>query len=125
MAVITDKLRAVMSLDPSAPVIDFEETWFSWGQLKSVVDMIEVFLEEVGCPSGGRVGVLLRNRPGHVAAFLAVLATDRCLVTLNPLYPDDTLKSDIEDLDVPVVIGDSGRNCKVPASCHRHRCSAR
>jgi acyl-CoA synthetase (AMP-forming)/AMP-acid ligase II len=107
MATISEKLRAVMTLDPEAPVIDHNETWYSWAQLKSRVDEISAILAQNKVPTGGRVGVFLHNRPGHVAAILAVLATDRCLVTLNPIYPDAVLAGDVETLGAPVIIGEA------------------
>lgn len=107
MAIITDTLRAVMALDASAPVIDHHEVWYDWGTLNAQVDTIGELLSGLGLPPGGRVGALLHNRPGHVATILSVLASDRCLVTLNPLYPDKTLGPDIESLAVPVVIGEA------------------
>ena len=107
MAIITDTLKAVMSLDAHAPVIDHKESWYDWGTLSAQVDALDGMLARLGIPEGGRVGVLLHNRPGHVAAILAVLASDRCLVTLNPLYPDETLGTDIAGLSVPVVIGEA------------------
>jgi acyl-CoA synthetase (AMP-forming)/AMP-acid ligase II len=75
--------------------------------LKSRVDEISAILEQNKVPAGGRVGVFLHNRPGHVAAILAVLATDRCLVTLNPIYPDTVLAVDVETLGAPVIIGEA------------------
>ncbi|WP_084398974.1 class I adenylate-forming enzyme family protein [Henriciella aquimarina] len=107
MAVITQTLREVMSLDSNAPVIDFDEQWIDWGELAARVADIESLLEELGQGQGARIGALLHNGPGHIASILAVLASDRCLVTLNPVYPDETLGPDIEALGVPVVIGES------------------
>tara|TARA_R110001599_G_scaffold60755_9_gene168687 strand:+ start:3496 stop:5001 length:1506 start_codon:yes stop_codon:yes gene_type:complete len=107
MAIITDTLRAVMALDETAPVIDHKDVWYTWGKLNAQVNAISELLTGLDVPAGGRVGVLLHNRPGHVAAILSVLASDRCLVTLNPLYPDETLAGDIGSLAVPVVIGEA------------------
>ena len=108
MALITDKLRAIMAIDPAAAQIDFDGVDYSWGQIATAVGAIEAALDAMGLPAETRVGVLLRNRPGHVAAALAVLSTDRCLVTLNPILPDDKLHADIEGLALPAVIGDVG-----------------
>ena len=107
MAIITDTLRAVMALDETAPVIDHKDVWYTWGELNAQVNAISDLLAGLDVPVGGRIGVLLHNRPGHVAAILSVLASDRCLVTLNPLYPDETLGADIASLAVPVVIGEA------------------
>jgi long-chain acyl-CoA synthetase len=106
MALMTDKLRAIMALDPDRAEIDFEGADYSWGDLARVVSGIEAGLNGMGLPPEARVGILLRNRPGHIAAILAVLATDRCLVSLNPVLPDAKLFADIAGLGLPAIITD-------------------
>ena len=108
MALITAKLRAIMGVDPARAAIEFEGGDHSWGDLAQGVAAIEALLGELSLPPDARIGVLLRNRPGHVAAIVAVIAADRCLVTLNPLLPDAKLRADLAQLDLPVVIVDEG-----------------
>ena len=107
MALMTVKLRAIMALDPDRVEIDFEGTDYSWRQIAETVGGIEAALAAIGLPEDARIGVMLRNRPGHIAAIVAVLSSDRCLVTLNPVLPDTRLFADIEGLDLPVVIADA------------------
>ncbi|OHC98296.1 MAG: hypothetical protein A2885_12255 [Sphingopyxis sp. RIFCSPHIGHO2_01_FULL_65_24] len=107
MALMTDKLRAIMALEPDRTQIDFEGKDYSWRQIADNVRAIEEALGAMGLPEDARVGVMLRNRPGHVAAAAAVLSTDRCLVTLNPVLPDARLFADVETLRLPVVIADA------------------
>lgn len=106
MALITEKLRAIMAIDPDRAEIDFEGKDYSWRDLARIVRAIEDALDAMQLPAETRVGILLRNRPGHIAAILAVLSTDRCLVSLNPILPDATLYADIEGLGLPVIIAD-------------------
>jgi len=106
MALITDKLGAIMALDPSRAEIDFEGRDYSWGDIARNVRAIEQLLDAMGLPAETRIGVLLRNRPGHLAAIMAVLSTERCLVSLNPALPDDKLYADVEGLGLPVLIAD-------------------
>lgn len=106
MAGLSGKLRAIMAIDPARAEIDFEGRDFSWGDLADVVGRIGQALDAMGLPRDARVGVMLRNRPGHVAAIMAVLAGDRCLVSLNPVLPDATLFADVEGLGLPVLIAD-------------------
>lgn len=106
MAEITGKLRAIMALDPSRAEIEFEGRDYSWAALARVVGEAEAALDAIGLPRDARVGMLLRNRPGHIAGVVAVLASDRCLVTLNPLLPDDLLFADLAALALPAVIVD-------------------
>lgn len=107
MALMTEKLRAIMALDPERVEIDFEGVDYSWGEIAQSVRSIEAALATIGAPEDARIGVMLRNRPGHIAAIVAVLSTDRCLVTLNPILPDNRLFADIEGLGLPVVIADA------------------
>ena len=113
MAQITDKLRAIMALDPARAEIDFAGCDYTWGDLARVVGELEAALDAMRLPREARVGVLLRNRPGHVAAILAVLATDRCLVSLNPILPDERLWADLAALALPLVIADE-EDCARP-----------
>jgi long-chain acyl-CoA synthetase len=107
MALMTEKLRAIMALDPERTEIDFEGTDYSWAQLAATVRDIEAALEALNLPVDCRVGIMLRNRPGHIAAVIAVLSGDRCLVSLNPVLPDEKLFADVEGLNLPVIIADA------------------
>ncbi len=107
MALMTEKLRAIMAIDPERTEIDFEGRDYSWRQIADIVRAIEAALDRMKLPENARVGVMLRNRPGHIAAMVAVLSTDRCLVTLNPILPDAKLFGDVEGLGLPVIIADA------------------
>jgi len=107
MASMTEKLRAIMALDPDRTEIEFEGVDYSWARLAATVRGIEHSLSQLNLPEDCRVGVMLRNRPGHVAAIIAVLSTDRCLVSLNPIMPDEKLFADVEGLNLPVIIADA------------------
>ena len=87
-----------------APAIEFEGEWISWGLLQSVSRTIDGILHEHSLADGARVGVVLENRPEHVGAVLALMASRRCVVTLSPLQPPERLSADIERSDVPFVV---------------------
>ena len=50
--------------------------------------------------------MLLRNRPGHVAAFLGVLLAGGTVVTINPSRGDERTRADIAALRLPLVVGE-------------------
>ena len=58
----------------------------------------------------GQVGMLLRNRPAHVAAFLGVLLAGGTVVVINPSRGDERTKDDIAALELPVIIGERRRS---------------
>ena len=106
MGKLAETLRDVMAIDPAAPAIEFERRWLHWGELHASVGAITDALDALGLDAGSRVGVFLANRPGPLAALLAVISTDRCLVAINPAMPDDKLRADIGQLGLPVVVAE-------------------
>ncbi|WP_181784661.1 AMP-binding protein, partial [Pseudonocardia pini] len=73
-----------------------EAAWWTWGNLRAVARAVEETLEAAGLAGPGtRVGVVLENRPEHVGLLAAILAGERCVVTLSPLQPAARLSADI------------------------------
>lgn len=108
MVDFSELLRGVLSIDRNAQAIEFEGQWYSWGQLGDTIEAVQQALQQVGAVPDSRVGILLRNRPSQLAAALATIAHHYCMVSLNPLFPDDKLAADIEALKLPIVIGEAG-----------------
>jgi long-chain acyl-CoA synthetase len=97
---LSRRIAAVLDLDPDAQAVEYEGRWVSWGQLRAASRGIA---DTVG--PGARVGILLRNTPGHVAALLGVLLGGGCVVVVNPSRGEDRIKNDIAALDLPVIVG--------------------
>ena len=96
---LSQRIDDVLDLDPAAPALQFEGRWFTWGQVATVA-------RRIGAPAGrGRVGIMLRNEPVHVAALLGVLAVGGTVVVINPSRGDDRTRADLEALQLPVIIG--------------------
>jgi acyl-CoA synthetase (AMP-forming)/AMP-acid ligase II len=94
-----------MAIDPDAPALEFEQRWYSWGELRRTGDDVAETLASLGLGPGARVGVLLRNRPVPVGVALGVLRAEACLVTVNPLLGRERVQRDLEELGVSVVAG--------------------
>jgi acyl-CoA synthetase (AMP-forming)/AMP-acid ligase II len=101
---LSARIREVLSIDPSAEAIECEGRWYRWADLARWVSGVEDACSDAGVGPGAAVGVLLRNRPGIVGALLGVLATDRCLITLNPLQGDAKLADELRALRLPVLV---------------------
>lgn len=106
MSYISDTLSAVLAVDPDANVIDYQDTWYSWGELARSIRAISELLDDLGLGRDSRIGIMVRNRPDAAAAILAAVARDCCIVTINPMMPKEKLNPDLERLEVPVVIGE-------------------
>lgn len=90
----------VLDLQPAAHAIEFGGQWISWAQLRASAQRI------ADLTAGAEVGMLLRNRPGHVAAFLGVLLGGGTVVVINPSRGDERTKGDIARLQLPVIVGE-------------------
>jgi acyl-CoA synthetase (AMP-forming)/AMP-acid ligase II len=105
MTGLSESIRGVLAIDPAAPAIEFEQHWTSWGALDRILRELDGIFATAGLPAGARVGVLMRNHVLTAATLLQLVASDRCVVTLNPSLPDERLAADIAGLKVPVLIG--------------------
>lgn len=100
---LSRRIADVLTLQPDAHAIEYEGQWLSWAQLTDMAEKIRVLV-------GSRqpqVGILLRNKPTHVAALLGVLMGGATVVTINPSRGDERTKAEIEQLALPLVIGEA------------------
>lgn len=96
---LSQRIGRVLDLDPSAPALQYDGRWSSWGRLATLA-------RRIGALTGAaRVGIMLRNSPPHVAALLGVLEAGGTVVVINPSRGDDRTRADIAALGLPVLIG--------------------
>jgi acyl-CoA synthetase (AMP-forming)/AMP-acid ligase II len=70
-----------------------------------------------------QVGILLRNRPEHVATLIGVLLSGGTVVAINPSRGDDRTRADIDAMRLPRIIGarDDLRTLVAPSAPRRRR----
>ncbi|MCI3277931.1 class I adenylate-forming enzyme family protein [Streptomyces cylindrosporus] len=102
---IRDRLSRLLSeAAADAEAIEHQGEWWTWGQVQKTARQVTDALDAAGLDAGARVGVVLENRPEHVAVVAAVIASGRCLVMLSPLQPAARLAADIARCRPPVVV---------------------
>jgi long-chain acyl-CoA synthetase len=84
-------LEDVLQLDPDAPALQFQGTWWTYGELGSEVGRAREALEGMGVGPGAPVGCVLPNRPCGLVALLAVLLERACVATVSPRRADKEL----------------------------------
>ncbi len=90
---LSERISEILALDPSAPALEFDRRWYSWGDLAASATPVG------GCVGPGeRVAVLLRNHPAHVGLLLGLLQAGACVVTVNPGRGTDRVRGDLADL---------------------------
>lgn len=103
---LDERIKAVLALEPDKGAFEFKGAWHSWRNVAATIEKIETLLSEAGLGAGAPVGILLRNRPAHVAAILQVLASKRCVVALNPFQSPAKIAADLAKLELPALIAD-------------------
>jgi acyl-CoA synthetase (AMP-forming)/AMP-acid ligase II len=94
-----------MALDPSAPALEFEGAWSTWGELAAAADAVDAALHAGGLGAGSPVGLMLRNRPVALGTLLGLLRAGACVVTVNPLLGAERLRADLPGLGLPLLLG--------------------
>jgi len=103
-SLLSRRVRQVVALDPSAIALHFEGAAFPWSFYADAVTDLSALL--AAQPSARRIGIVLRNRPGPLAALIATIGTGREVVTLSPHLGDIGLERDIVDLSPDVVVAE-------------------
>lgn len=99
---LSRRIAHVLELQPDSNAIEYGGQWIPWRQLGGMARGIA----SLAAGHEG-VGILLRNRPGQVAAFLGVLLGGGTVVAINPARGDDRTRADIAALRLPLVIGEA------------------
>jgi acyl-CoA synthetase (AMP-forming)/AMP-acid ligase II len=99
---LSRRIAHVLDLAPDSPAVEYDRQWFTWRDVATLAD-------EVAALSGmsRQVGILLRNKPIHVASLLGVLLAGGTVVVINPARGDERTRADIEALSLPLIIGEA------------------
>jgi long-chain acyl-CoA synthetase len=96
--------RLLREAPEKAEALEYHGVWWRWGQVQAAAARIHTVLATAGLGEGGRVGLVLGNRPEDVVALAGLLATGRCVVPLNPLQPPARLAADILSSELSAVV---------------------
>jgi long-chain acyl-CoA synthetase len=99
---LSQRIADVLDLRPDSRAIEYGGQWISWNQVGSMAWRIAGMTAE----HQAGIGMLLRNRPGQVAAFLGVLLGGGTVVTINPARGDERTRADIAALRLPLIVGE-------------------
>ncbi len=99
---LSRRIDDVLRLEPEAAALEHERRWFSFEQLDRLAERVAALTED----ERPQVGIMLRNRPAHVAALLGVLRCGATVVVINPARGQERIITDIDQLALPVIVGE-------------------
>ncbi|MBV9320638.1 MAG: AMP-binding protein [Mycobacterium sp.] len=105
---LSQRICDVFGLQPDAPALEYEGQWLSWGQLADIAHRVGTLIYEHADGPQPQIGILLRNRPTQVAAFLGVLQVGATVVVINPSHGDERNRAELSTLRLPLIIGEPG-----------------
>ncbi len=111
---LSQRISDVLALQPDAPAVEFGGQWVTWAEIGATLQRIGSLVAP-----RAQIGILLRNRPSHVAALLSVLQAGGCVVVINPGRGDDRVTADIDALELPLVIGEEDDLDRLVRPCAR------
>jgi long-chain acyl-CoA synthetase len=101
---LSRRIAEVLDLQPASRAIEYDGQWISWCRVGDAARRIASLT--AAHHADPQIGMLLRNRPGQVAAFLGVLLGGGTVVTINPSRGDERTRADIAALQLPLIIGE-------------------
>ena len=101
---LAERIHAVAALDPGADALEFEERWYSWGEVAGLMRGIDAALSSAGLAEGAAVALMLRNRPALLAAMMSVITGRRCVLSVNAIQGAKRLQEEIGALKPPALV---------------------
>ena len=98
---LSRRIDDVLRLEPDTPAVEHEHQWFSWKELAGLAERVADIIGD----ERPQVGIILRNRPVHVAALLGVLQCGATIVVINPARGDERISADVDRLALPLIVG--------------------
>lgn len=92
--------------DPSAAAIEFQQQWYTRGEIAAIADGIIALLKKAGIPDNAAVGMIVRNRVPHAAAMLGFVAAKRSFSMIYAFQSPEAMARDVEKLQCAAVIAD-------------------
>lgn len=103
-SLMSRRIRQVLALEPGATALAFGGMAFTWSFYSEAIADLDSSLS--AHPRARRIGIVLRNRPGPLAALIATVGTGREVVTLSPHLGDAGLAEDVADLAPDVIVAE-------------------
>ena len=91
----------------SGNAIEFEQAWWSWDEVRTVHATLQKLLSVKLADTSLPVGIAIRNRPAHVAAFWSLMAMGRPAAFINAFRPVEAIAEEVSRLGLHALIADT------------------
>lgn len=99
-------IKNAIRANPEAGAIQFQGHWKAWSTLTVLSQRIIELLDGAKVGVEFPVGLVARNRPGHIAAMTAALLSERCIGMMYSTQSPERMATDITKANFAAVIAD-------------------
>lgn len=103
---VIERIADSLQRRPAHPAIEFGGRWYDWRTLAQAADEALAPLAGIGVTAGMTVALVARNRPGHVAALLGLLAQRIRVRMVYAFQPPAQLADELSGMAVAGVVLD-------------------
>ena len=96
MQTLQELAAETLARESQGQAIEFEQRWYTWGDLRVVADKIARLLDASGIDPAGPVSLISRNHPATIAAELGLIAGNR---NIRFIYAFQSPAGIVRDLD--------------------------
>jgi len=103
---VASHLQRVIKSGGDMPAIHFGEQRTTWNALEHLRQQLDAVLSMAGLDRSAIVGLIGRNSPAVVSAFVSLIAADRAVCLINALRPPNMVAEEVKGLALGAVIAD-------------------
>lgn len=104
---VQDVFSDIVSMYGTRTALHSQERTLTYIELEERSNKLANYLIANGANRGQKIGMLLKRSCNSIEAILAILKVGCCYVPIDPDYPEQRIKSMLEDSDVNLVLSDS------------------
>jgi acyl-CoA synthetase (AMP-forming)/AMP-acid ligase II len=86
--------------------VEVDGCWLKWGALAGLASRLDLLIEGTGAPAQARIGLVARNHPESVAAFLGLLKGGYCVVLINPFQTGQAIAEEVAQLGLSLMMAE-------------------
>lgn len=94
-----------LAREPLRPCIEYENRWFTWGEMRHVAERLGALIDASGAPPAAPVAFVARNRPSAVAALLGLISKGCSVRMVYAFQSASAMARDVERLSPSVIVG--------------------
>lgn len=104
MNALVELTKRALEFDSDRQAIEWQDGWYSWGQLRDVAKRTRELLVSTGADPRAPVALLPRNYPASIAAMFGIICESRTIQMIHVYQSTDGIARDLERLKPAVVI---------------------